>query len=118
MQMTQSNFEFSQFDQNLSGFRESSPIVPVNGRSIQRNEHAGQQSPSRGFKEALQKFESKLKAHSPITARANRFKSSDRKGFLPLNSASDNLHENTTNQSSNGISGKMENTLDTCSKAD
>ena len=35
-----------------------------------------------------------------------------------MNSASDNLHENTTNQSSNGIYGKMENTLDTSNKAD
>ena len=115
MQMTQSNFEFSQIDQNLSGFRDNSPFGPPHSRGIHRCEFSGQRS-STGYKEALQKFENKLKVHSPI--RANRFKSTDRKAFLPVNSASENLHENTTNQSSNGISGKYEHTLDTSSKAD
>ena len=117
--MTQPNLEFSQIDQNLSGFRDSSPPGPLRTRSIQRNEFIGMlQSPARGYKEAFQKFESRHKDPSPTTARANRFKSSERKGFLPLASASEALHENTTNMSSTGHSGKLENTLDMSGKAD
>ena len=74
MQMTQPNLEFSQIDQNLSGIRDSSPIGPLRTRSTQRNELLGQLiSPSRGYKEALQKFESRHKEQSPSIARANRF---------------------------------------------
>ena len=53
-----------------------------------------------------------------MTARVNRFKSSDRKGFFGGNSNSEAGNDNTTNLSSNGNSGKLENTLDISGKAD
>ena len=71
-----------------------------------------------GYKFALQRFESRKKENSPMTARVNRFKSSDRKGFFGGNSNSEAGNDNTTNLSSNGNSGKLENTLDISGKAD
>lgn len=71
-----------------------------------------------GYKVALKKFESRAKGNSPMTARENRFKSSDRKGFFGGQSNSEAGNDNTTNLSSNGHSGKLENTLDISGKAD
>ena len=75
-------------------------------------------SPSRGYEEALRKFENRLKETSPSAVRANRFKSPDRKGLLPMNIGSEVIHDNTTNLSSTVNYGKPENTLDMSGKAD
>ena len=76
------------------------------------------QSPQMGYKVALQKFESRMKENSPMVARVNRFKSSDRKGFFNGGNSNSEANDNTTNLSSNGNSGKLENTLDISGKAD
>ena len=110
MQMSQPSIELSHIlqDQNFA-LGDNSP-GRVRTRSTQRLrqlESSGAASPHTGYRHALQRFESRKKERSPMTARAARFKSSDKKGFLKgNNSANDN---DTTNLSSNG---KMDATLD------
>lgn len=75
-------------------------------------------SPTRGYEEALRKFENRVREASPSTVRANRFKSPEKKGLLRVNSGSEVLHDNTTNMSSTVNYGKTENMLDMSGKAD